>query len=454
MASSEQKRSWPRRIGAFVVVFAIIAAAVAAASFALCPYGSRSQVLWTEFRNQDKLDTVCLGSSLGAQSFDPSVVDNALGTSSYNMCSPVQEVAESYLGLNEALEHHDIERVFYVVDFATFWTAYDMYPGRVYLNEKWKGDGFFERFADLAYALKDASWMFGEKSINWLFPWTEQRVGFSMVGDNIAMQMNGTPLIEAASVNATQGDYPWVYHGRGYGNYDGMCDFNADSQKLYTQLGMNDLDEANLQCLADICDRCAAEGIGFVAFVPPKPDFGIIDMRDRYDEYTCQLKSLVEEHGGSYYDFNLARPELFVSQESYFWDWEHLNAAGATVFSEALAKLLAARDAGANVDGLFMTYQEKLASIDAISIVVLEDELTAFGIKLSAHCLAGENVKPEYQFLAAGADGAFEVVQDYSPSSECLFAPDGHGAYTVRVNARQQGSGVEFEKRTQHQVTA
>lgn len=452
MASSEQKRSWPRRLGALVIVFALIAAAVAAFTFALCPYGSRSQVVWSEFRKQNSLDTVCIGSSLGGQSFDPAVVDEALGTTSFNMCSPLQEVAESYLGLDEALEHHDVKRVFFVVDFASLWSKYDMYPGRVYLNEKWAGDSFGERFEDLAYALKGASWMFTEKSVNWLFPWTEQRVGFSMVGNNIAMQLNGTPLIEAASRNAQLWDWPWIYHGQGYGNYDGVCDYNADDQQLYTKVGIEPLQEANLQCLADICDRCAAEGIELVAFVPPKPDFGLIDLKDCYEGYSEQVKTLVEEHGGSYYDFNLARPELFDSQERYFWDWEHLNTEGATVFSGSLAKLMATKDAGEDTGALFMTYDEKLASIDAISLALLKDEVTADGVELKASCLTGTNVKPEYQFLATGADGELQVIQDYSPSDTCLFSPGKSGAYTVRVNVRQQGSDVEFEKHTQHRV--
>ncbi|MBQ9043020.1 MAG: hypothetical protein IJ111_09450, partial [Eggerthellaceae bacterium] len=234
----------------------------------------------------------------------------------------------------------------------------------------------------------------------------------------------------------------------------GVGDCSAADQVLYTELGLSPLKAVNLHCLADICDRCAQEGVELVAFVPPKPDFGLINMQEYYEEYTRQVKGLVEGHGGSYYDFNLAKPDLFESQESYYWDWEHLNSAGADVFSRSLVALLGEKAAGEDVDALFMTYDEKLESIDSISIVTLDAEVTREGITLNAQALAGTNVKPEYQFLVAKRDGAFEVVQDYSPSNTCTFDPGHHGRFTVRVNVRQQGSDVEFEKYTQEEIAS
>ena len=432
-------------------MFALIGVAVGATAFALCPYGSKSQVAWTEYRAQDSIDTLCIGTSLGAQCYDPAIVDEALGCSSFTMCTPVQTPAESYLTLKEALEKHKVTRVFYAVDFAQFWMEYAMYPGRVYLNEKWKGDDVAQRLSDMAYAMPDFSWLLTEKSLNWLFPWTEHRVGFSMVGENVAMQLNGTSVIDAAARNMREGDNIWVYYGRGYGNYDNQCNFNSDAQDLYTDLGIGPLQDENMRYLADLCDLCAENGIELVAFVPPRPDFNVVTLQDYYDEYTAQLKGLIEERGGVYYDFNLARPELFKSQESYFWDWEHCNAEGARVVSAALAKAVQMQHAGADMGALFMTYDEKLASIDAISIVTLKETVGDDGtVELTAECLTGTNVKPEYQFLAGPRGGELQVIRDWSPEGTCTFTPPAEGVYTVRVNARQQGSAAEFEKFTQH----
>ena len=206
-----------------------------------------------------------------------------------------------------------------------------------------------------------------------------------------------------------------------------------------------------MRYLADLCDLCAENGIELVAFVPPRPDFNVVTLQDYYDEYTAQLKGLIEERGGVYYDFNLARPELFKSQESYFWDWEHCNAEGARVVSAALAKAVQMQHAGADMGALFMTYDEKLAAIDTISIVTLEEAVGDDGaVELTAECLTGTNVKPEYQFLAGPRGGELQVIRDWSPEGTCTFTPPAEGVYTVRVNARQQGSAAEFEKFTQH----
>ena len=53
-------------IGAAIVIVAMIALGISAGTFALAPYGSKSEVIWSEFRQTDDIDTICLGSSLAA----------------------------------------------------------------------------------------------------------------------------------------------------------------------------------------------------------------------------------------------------------------------------------------------------------------------------------------------------------------------------------------------------
>ncbi len=44
---------------------------------------------------------------------------------------------------------------------------------------------------------------------------------------------------------------------------------------------------------------------------------------------------------GLYYDFNLAKPELFENKEpDYHKDFTHMNAAGGHAFSLSMAKFL------------------------------------------------------------------------------------------------------------------
>lgn len=445
---SESAHKTARKILGAIVALAIVIVSVNVTAFALCPAGSKSEVVWTEYRNQESLDTIILGTSLMARCLDPEVVDEHFDTHSFNMSTPSQAVSESYVALLEVLKDHDIKHVVYGVDFSALWPSYWGNVASVFMAEKWKGDVPWQRFEDMSYILIDNKWMFDPLSINCAFPWVQQRVGFDEVASNVTMKLDGTPVTKAAEA-AEEG---WRYHGQGYGNYDKAYDYNANSHKSYSRLGMSSLKQENLDCLADMCDLCEQRGIEFIAVVPPMTDFNLISMKEHYAEYTRQVKELVETHGGLYLDFNLAKPELFDSQESYYNDFEHMNATGALVLSNAFVNVVKEHERGDDVSTHFMSYAERLAGIDHIAIASLTDKVTENGIELRASCATGTNVRPEYQFLVDGGSG-YEVVQDYSTSNSCVYEPLENGVYKVRVNVRKQGSDVGFEKHTQHDVT-
>ncbi|MBO4352831.1 MAG: hypothetical protein J5818_04990 [Eggerthellaceae bacterium] len=440
-----------------IVIVAVIALGIAAGTFALAPYGSKSEVVWSEFRQTDDIDTICLGSSLAAHAYDPAAVDPICGTASFNMSTPLQETDESYLGLKEAMEHHEIKRVIYGVDYAAFIGEPNLYPARVFENEKWKGDPFTERFSDLAYMLDSPDWLFDERSINWLFPWTEQQAsgGGSGILRNIRMRLDGTTLIEAAEIN----EEDWHYYGRGYGNELLVMDYNDDTQEDFAtvaQFSSRPFSEKKLASLADMAELCAANGIEFIAVVPALPDFSLIGLKDYYYGISEQIRRTVEAHGGSFYDFNVADPSFYQAQEDHFEDYQHYNAAGGAAFSEAFAKLISARESGEDVSGWFTTYDERLADIDHISAVRLfpsHFKGDKPGDRINAKCYTGPNVKVEYRFLAKAADEEeFRVVRDWSPEDAFDFVPEHPGRYTMRVEARQQGSDPECERWSEHVV--
>ena len=442
-------------VSTIIVVITIILC-VQAANFVLSPYGLKSQVVWDEFRKQDNLDAVCLGSSLAARAYDPSIIDSLCGSTSFNMSTPSQYAAESFIGLREAIEHHQLKRVFYGVDYANFIGSEDLYPARTFENEKWKGDGFFERFADLSYMLEDADWLFDHRSLNWLFPWTESQPTGGVMGlfRNAKMRIDGTSLIEAAEVN----EKGWHYYGQGYGNYTHTFDYNGNKQDNLNhaeQFDKRPINEKKLTNLADMADLCAANNIEFVAFVPALPEYSLISLKDHYTDISSRIRETVESHGGTFYDFNLAVPSFYQPLENHFDDFQHYNYAGGQAFSTALAKLLTAHDAGKDVDSWFTTYEQRIANIDHISTVSFTDRPIKGGLELLATCFAGTDVKVEYQFQAKrdkDADDSYETIRDWSEQATCDFKPKMPGRYVVRVNVRQVGSDDDFERRTQHVV--
>ena len=212
--------------------------------------------------------------------------------------------------------------------------------------------------------------------------------------------------------------------------------------------------EKKLQGLADMVELCEASGIEFIAFAPALPDFSLISLDGYYDDISAQIREVVEAHGGSFYDFNVANPTFYQAQEGHFEDYQHYNAAGGSAFSEAFAKLLTAREQGKDVSSWFTTFDERLASIDHISAVRLypsDHPNGKPGEKPHAHivarCFTGTNVQVEYRFFAKAAhDEEFKLVRDWAPESEFDFIPEHGGRYTMRVEARQVGSTGEAER--------
>ena len=441
-----------RKILAVVIILAIVGLGINVATFFLTPYGSKSELMWHDFRETEGLDTVALGTSLMERAYDPSTVDPILGTSSFNMSTPSQAAAESYLGLKEAIEAHDIETVIYGVDFDNFIGEYWMYPGRVYLKEKWKGDDLATRFADLAYVLDGSDWMSDEESINWLFPWTEQKA--KKILRNAKMRLDGTPLVEAAETNEPK----WHYYGRGYGNYLGKFNYNGQKQEDYVQhygyLGDEEVGEHQLENLADIADLCAENGIEFIAVAPALPEFSLIGLEDYFEKVDDAIRETVEAHGGEYYNFNLAKEGFYEPDPEHFADCQHYNRDGGTAFSEALAQLLAARRAGEDVSSWFTDYSTRLSRIDRISTVQFTEEpAEGGGCLITARAFAGPDVEVEYKFRVRDEEtGKYKMLRDYSTDPTYLFDPEEPGVYKIQVQVRQVGSDEKYERRTQHKV--
>lgn len=434
-----------------IVVVLTIALCIQAAYYALSPYGQKSQLVWDEFRQQEYVDTICLGSSLSAHAYDPSIVDAICNTTSFNMSTPSQRVADSYLGLRDIVKKHKIKRVVYGIDLSNFINKSNVNPVRAFEYEKWKDDDLLTRCYDIAYMLQSSSCLFDERSINWLFPWSESHPtdGAQGILRNVQMRLDGTSIVEAAETN----EKGWHYYGQGYGNFTTVLDYNKTVYKDFAEIegfGTYPMNEREFQSLVDIAEFCEENNIELIVFVPALPDFSLISLKGYYTTFSEDFKKIVEAHGGSYYDFNVADPSFYRAQENHYEDYQHYNVDGGRAFSKALAKLIVAHSNGENVDTWFTSFNERLASIDHISAVRLftrKIENATDRCQIVAECFAGPNVKVEYRFLAKAADESkYKVVKDWTPEPEFDFEPKSEGRFDIRVETRQQNSDSECER--------
>ena len=432
-----------RKILIIVLTLVVFIACDVLISYALVPYGTKSEVMWWEFRNTDQVDTIFIGDSLTQRGLDPSVVDANYNSQSLNMATNTQEPVETYLALSEAFEHHDIKRVIYGFEIAMLTKQPRAAHLSGFLTEKWRGDGILDMVSDAAYAIRGEQWLTSTDSLNIMFPWVKQHCSLFKVPRNIKSRLTCSNPGEASEVN----ENGWHYIGRGFGGHAKTFNYNRIDKKDYVSNHQPEkLRQEQMDRLLEVCQLCKDNDVELILVVPPMPEFNIVSLQDRYDKLFDELDEQIAPYGVKCYDFNLAKDELFDNHPEDYMDWEHLNLRGAKRFSESLAKFLTYKDAGGDPANLFYDIDERIEHIDTIDYVKLK--LTAEGgdsIKMTATPYTGPNTEVEYEFRAREKDkGVFEVIQGYSAKNELTWKPGKKGAYEVRVYARQADTPVKY----------
>lgn len=434
-----------KRVVLVVLAMSLAFGLNAAATYAFEPYGSKSELMWSDYRSQDSIDAIFVGDSVSVHAFDPRIVDSGLGVSSFNISTPGQTVEESFLALQKACDDHEVKTVTYGLEFCNIQGKEFPDPGRAFIRNKNAGDPIAQ-LSDTLYCLSNPRCFKGSNSLNWLFPWVSNHVKWNLgeVLKNIEMRSSGFTVREAAEVNQRG----WTYYGKGYGNIETRFDYNEGESKTYADVyEWTSFDDEKLQTLAQMCDYCEERGIDFYVVIPPVPVFSVLSCGENYFDLSEQVEDLVRDHGGECYDLNLAKPQLLDSSNKlYYADYQHLNAEGGAAVSSAYVKLIQACESGADVRSLFYSQEEYDQMHQYIDLVKLVGECDDGGIKLDATAYAGKGTAIEYQFCAKNASGNWEVVRDWSSEASFKMSVDGHGVCDVRVNARAVGSAEEVDR--------
>jgi len=344
---------------AFLAILFVINSIV---SFALIPANGASEVMWKDYYEMEDLDVVYIGSSVCLRSFNPFILDEMLGTNSFNMGTPSQPIDLTYLALETALKDHNIERVYFGFGYFNLTMPNSQQSEAAFLQARNQHVSVMERMkANLSYMFDKAN--IGKNvSINFVFPWVYNHVPLQLgsIKQNIQTKLNGTANEELSMVN----DEMRNYVGRGFGYYKGVLDYNNigndNSRTHYYGSFREDL----LEKLDAICLLCEENEIELIVINTPRPAFDIVAYGEEYYETYLWLKSYLADKGALYYDFNFIKPEIYDSRPEYYFNFEHLNKEGAEAFSRAFGKFEQLRRGNEKVEDAFFDWSEYINVIE------------------------------------------------------------------------------------------
>lgn len=411
-------------------------------SFALEPMRGASDVMWSDYEKEENLDMIYAGSSFCLRAFNPYVIDEILGTNSYNMGTPAQAVNQTYVAVKTAIEEHEIDSVILAINYSSLESDWPEGAKVAFMQAKGENESFIERMKDSISFMLDEDNRNECTSINFLFPWIYNHVSIDKqsILDNINAKLTAEADFVTEEANT-------VYLGKGFGYYIGEIDCNTIGNKNSKTLYTNEFSVGAFQEVEEIALLCQENDVELIAINVPRPVLDVISYGPDYFVKQERLKQLFQENGAEYYDFNLIKPEIMELKDEYFADVEHLNEKGAKVFSASFAEFLRLRSDGENLDKYFYTSEEYLDTIDYITNIYFDAQVQEDGIAIKMYAYHGNDVNVEYEIsLWDSATDTYTIIREYSEKDEYLYKPNQPGKYHICVKAREVGESVAYDR--------
>lgn len=421
-------------------------------TFAIMPVSEHD--IWKRYRahSDDPIDAMVVGSSFSIQSFDPTGLDQALGSHTFSLSWLGASLRSDRLALETAIRDHGITRAYIGIgpETLTDESTADLVKSNVqYTYWKMDGESFSEQARDLLYLVSDPTAGGNAKSFAAIFPWSIDYVDRtpSAIIDNVRKKVG--------YLTGNLEEEPFDYaSSTGIGHiYKGTYDVDTMTAPYASSPSSDTTTQPvqdNMDALASICDLCRDNGVELYVIVTPRPTYEVYHLGLGYAQLMGSCKQLVESHGATYIDSNALHADVYHPLATDFADAQHLNEDGSARFTSLVGNLVTSVESGEDISGDFYSYDDwssYLATVQGIVLTGLDGTVEAGRINLSAYSYAESDTQVEYEFVVAfeGDDAGAYVARPYGTEADYELPTEGHGYVTVRVNSREAGSSAEFE---------
>lgn len=323
-----------------------------------------SEAMWDEYYEMEELNTVYIGASVAQCAFNPFVIDDICDIKSFNMATPAQSLDSNYVALKTAIEEHEIKQV--VMGFGYFMLMGD----KSLTSDVAFRRAMMEEQPVLKKIENTVEFIFNEDnigeavSLNFFCPWVYNHI--DLKADRILLNTQNKWKTFQSNETIRPADRQIAYVGRGFAQYLTTIDYSKVGDVNTKSYYQPEIFASSANKLREICALCEQNDIELIVINTPRPNFDLVTYGEEYYTLYLWAKEFFAENGARYYDFNLAKPEVFKSQPDYFFNFEHLNYLGAEAFSKAFAEFMVRLEQGDNVEDDFYNWQEYIESVDFI----------------------------------------------------------------------------------------
>lgn len=272
------------------------------------------------------LDTLFCGPSVSYNAIDPFILDDKLGTSSFNLAASSQPIMGSYYLIRDAAANNEIRRVYQILTIPALKKGRGQ---RNYLSP-------YKQMCTLRWRLAYLAALRDESTVLSLLAYSTNVKSYArwdFVKNNIERKTEKNPDRAHYKGRGFRIGGKKVYKG------ENAQEHNADYNYWDGALGLAQADEEEVRYIRKSAEFCKKNGIEYTILLLPHPQENLDGAGDLDNLYKC-LSDLAEELDAEFLNFQLYKNRLTEFANDKFRDEEHMNAAGGEAFSNLLAEVL------------------------------------------------------------------------------------------------------------------
>lgn len=276
------------------------------------------------------LDTLYCGTSIAYCAYNPVILDEKLGTSSFNLGTASQPCVGTYHLVRETAEKNPIKEIYLTISIPTL-----------------KAERLPQRYLSAFETMRSLKWKLGylaavkdnDLTTQALFYSTrvepEEYTKTKKIRSNIENKKNPGKKVEGYEERGFRTCEKY-YHSEGPIK-------NSKNNYWFGEQGDAQLDPEAVTYMKKLAAFCKKKDIKMTMVVVPwSQDY--IDAAGDLDDMDRVCRELTEEMGIEYYNFLLYKNREKLFTNYVFKDEQHLNTTGGNLFSALLADVVASED--------------------------------------------------------------------------------------------------------------